>query len=55
MPFIWDDNQYFLKDDEDTWDKSRFVIARKLFVTPNKEDAESMVRANRHDMTLESV
>lgn len=43
MPFIWDDNQYFLVDDEDEYDRSRFVIARKLFITPNKEDSESMV------------
>lgn len=43
MPFIWDDNQYMLLDEEDQYDKSRFVIARKLFITRNREDAESMV------------
>lgn len=43
MPFIWDDNQYQLVDDEEEYDKSRFVIARKLFVSMNKEDGVSTV------------
>lgn len=38
MPLIWDDNQYQLIDDDDEYDKNRFVIARKLFVTLNKKD-----------------
>lgn len=38
MPLIWDDNQYKLIDEEDEYDKNRFVIARKLFVTLNKKD-----------------
>lgn len=41
MPFIWDDNRYFLVDDEEKYDKKRFVIARKLFVKP--KDDKSMV------------
>lgn len=43
MPFIWDDNQYLLVDDEDEYDRSRYVIARKLFVSLAKEDAELAV------------
>lgn len=38
MPFLWDDNQYKLVDEDDEYDKGRFVIARKLFVTLNKKD-----------------
>lgn len=34
MPFVWDDQNYYLKDEEEEYDKSRFVIVRKLFVTP---------------------
>lgn len=34
MPFIWDDGKYLLVDELEQYDKSRFVIARKLFVTP---------------------
>lgn len=40
MPFIWDDNQYMLVDEADDYDKNRFVIARKLFVTLNKKDED---------------
>lgn len=38
MPLIWDDNQYMLIDEDDEYDKNRFVIARKLFITFNKKD-----------------
>lgn len=45
MPLIWDDNKYMLIDEDDQYDKNRFVIARKLFVTLNKkDDEESQVR-----------
>lgn len=40
MPFIWDDNQYMLVDEADEYDKNRFVITRKLFVTLNKKDED---------------
>lgn len=30
MPFIWDDIEWLLVDDEDKYDKSRFVVVRKL-------------------------
>lgn len=41
MPFIWDDHYYYyLKDMEEEYDKSRFVIVRKLFVTPRKSSNE---------------
>lgn len=40
MPFIWDDNQYHFVDDEDEYEKNRFVIVRKLFVMLNKDEAE---------------
>lgn len=43
MAFIWDDNKYFLVDDEDEYDRSRYVVARKLFVTPNEENVEKSV------------
>lgn len=35
MPFIWDDQEYQVVDEQKEYDKRRFVIARKLFVTPN--------------------
>lgn len=38
MPFLWDDNQYMLVDEADEYDKNRFVVARKLYVTLNKKD-----------------
>lgn len=40
MPFIWDDNQYHFVDDEDEYDKNRFVVVRKLFITLNKDEAK---------------
>lgn len=40
MPFIWDDNQYMLVDEADEYDRNRFVIARKLFITLNKKDED---------------
>lgn len=44
MPLIWDDNQYQLVDEDDEYDKTRFVVARKLFVKLNKrDDDESQV------------
>lgn len=41
MPLIWNDNQYMLVDADDDYDKERFVVARKLFVTLNKKDGEA--------------
>lgn len=38
MPFIWDDNKWLMLDEEDEYDKTRFVIVRKLFVTPKNFD-----------------
>lgn len=35
MPFIWDDLDYMMIDETEKYDRSRFVIARKLFVTPS--------------------
>ena len=35
MPFIWDDFEWKLVDEEDEYDKSRFVVARKLHVKIN--------------------
>lgn len=32
MPFIWDDLEWMLIDDEDKYDKSRFVVVRTLHV-----------------------
>lgn len=43
MPFIWDDNKYYFLDEEDSYSKDLFVIARKLFVTPAKDDPELLV------------
>lgn len=33
MPFIWDDDKYQLVDNDDEYDKNRFVVARKLFIS----------------------
>lgn len=35
MPFIWDDIVWKLIDDEDSYDKSRFVVVRKLHIKLN--------------------
>ncbi|XP_031623779.1 uncharacterized protein LOC116341063 [Contarinia nasturtii] len=40
MPFIWDDNEYQFIDDEDEYDKHRFVIVRKLFISLKNEDSQ---------------
>lgn len=42
MPFIWDDFEWLLVDDEDVYDKSRFVVARKLRVKPNQHAVVSI-------------
>lgn len=34
MPFIWDNFEWMLVNDEDPYDKSRFVVARKILVKP---------------------
>lgn len=34
MPFIWDDEEYLLVDDQEEYNKDRFCIIRTLFVTP---------------------
>lgn len=46
MSFIWDDEQYMLIDEEEEYDKRRFFITRKLFVTPktsNNDVSDSFV------------
>lgn len=35
MAFIWDDSIWQFIDEEDEYDAKRFVLVRKLFVTPN--------------------
>lgn len=32
MPFIWDDNEWMLIDDDDSYDRNRFVVVHKLHV-----------------------
>lgn len=39
MPLIWNDDQYTYIDDEDDFDRSQYVIARKIFIR-FKEDAK---------------
>lgn len=34
MTFIWNDYTWKFIDEEDSYDRKSFVIARKLFVTP---------------------
>lgn len=34
MPFIWDDQKYLMVSEQEDYNKNRFVIVRKLFVTP---------------------
>lgn len=43
MPFIWDDFVWLLVDDEEPYDRNRFVVARKLRVKPNTDPQCSMV------------
>lgn len=40
MPFIWDDERYSWVDEDEKYDKKRFVVVRKLFVTPNTHNSE---------------
>lgn len=52
MPFIWDDYRWDFVDDEDEYDKKRFVVARKLFITASKDqlnDDESEVSISTFD------
>lgn len=35
MAFIWDDSTWKFVDEADEYDAKRFVLVRKLFVTPN--------------------
>ena len=44
MPFIWDDFEWILVDDDDPYDKSRFVVARKLLVKPVQPNAVCIQR-----------
>lgn len=37
MSFIWDDSTWKFVDEKDEYDAKRFVLVRKLFVTPNNE------------------
>lgn len=39
MPLIWNDDQYTYIDDQDDFDRSQYVIARKIFIR-FKEDAK---------------
>lgn len=34
MPFIWNDSEWMLVDDDDPYDKNSFVVVRKLRVNP---------------------
>lgn len=43
MPLIWDDYQYSFVDDEDEYDKSCFVVSRKLFISLIKDNSASPV------------
>lgn len=54
MPFIWDDNQYLLVDDEEKYDTNRYVIARKLFVTLTKEDVGLTVSVRSQSTSINS-
>ncbi|XP_055297566.1 uncharacterized protein LOC129566055 [Sitodiplosis mosellana] len=62
MPFIWDDSEWMLIDNEDSYDKSRFVVARKLCVRPTQLDVanegfsiESIRRHFRKFGEIESI
>lgn len=43
MPFIWNDINWKLVDDDDSYDESQFVVARKLQVMLNKGQNQTMV------------
>lgn len=43
MPFIWDDNEWMLIDDDDSYDQSRFVVVHKLHVKLNNSPWQIMV------------
>lgn len=40
MPFIWDDEEYLMVGQRKQYDKKRFFIVRKLFVTLNTSGDE---------------
>lgn len=44
MPFIWDDNEWLLIDDDDSYDKNRFVVVHKLHVKLNESPWQILVR-----------
>lgn len=46
MPFIWDDVTWKLIDDEEPYDKSRFVVVRKLHIELNTDPWQTLVRIN---------
>lgn len=43
MPFIWDDNEWMLIDDDSIYDRSRFVVVHKLHVKLNDTAWQTMV------------
>lgn len=43
MPFIWDDVKWMLVDEDAPYDKSRFVIVRKLHIKLNKSPWQNTV------------
>lgn len=43
MPFIWDDIIWKLIDDEEAYDKNRFVVVRKLHIKLNMSPWQTLV------------
>ena len=43
MAFIWDDLEWKWVDDQEPYDKSRFVVVQKLYVRPNTNPRYTLV------------
>lgn len=40
MPFIWNNIDYLVLDEQEEYDKSQYKVVRKLFVAPNTSNIE---------------
>lgn len=49
MPFIWDDYEWKILEDDEEYDKDRFVIVRKLFV---RRKSSSEVSLENHQIII---
>lgn len=52
MPFIWDDVNWMLLDNEELYDKSRFAVVRKLHIKLNRSPWQTMVILKLDDLSF---